>query len=66
LGKQQRIAEAQGCQYVMVRKYGTVRSNFKPKVPYVSTVRFKKYKPVRYVGTVRLTSQCTGTEYARF
>jgi len=36
-------------------RYVTVRSNFKPKVRYVGTVRFKKYTSVRYVGTVRLT-----------
>jgi len=27
--------------YVAVREYGTVRSNFKPKLRYVGTVRFK-------------------------
>jgi len=31
--------------------YDTVRSNFKPKVRYISTLRRKKCTLVRYVGT---------------
>jgi len=47
-------------------KYGTIHSNFKPKVWYVGTECFQKYTSVRDVGTVQLTLQGTGTEYARF
>jgi len=50
----------------MAVRYGTVRLNFKPKLRYVSTVRFKEYVSVRYVCTVRLTSRSTGSWYARF
>jgi len=52
----------------MAVHYGTVRSNFKPNVQNIGTVSFKKYisSSARYVGTVRLTLQGTGTEYARF
>jgi len=50
-------------RYGTVRKYGTVRSKFKPKLRYVGTVSFKKYASVRYIGTVRLTLQGTDTNY---
>jgi len=44
-------------RYCTVSKYGTIRSNFKPKLRYVGSVRFTECALVRYVGTVRLTSR---------
>jgi len=46
----------------MAVRFGTVFSNFKPKL----RSALKKYTTVRYVGMVRLTLQGTGTEYALF
>jgi len=40
--------QKQGWQYGTIRKYGTVRSNFKPKLRYVGTVHFKEYVAVYF------------------
>jgi len=56
-----RIKDAVRCT-----RYGTVNTNFKPKLQYVGLVRFYEYVAVCYVGTVWLISQGTGMWYARF
>jgi len=45
------LLSEQGWQYGTVRKYDTLRSNFKPKVRYVGTVRLKNIH--QYVTLVR-------------
>jgi len=41
----------------MTVSYGTVSSNFKPKVWYVGTVSFKKCTSECYIGTVQIALQ---------